>query len=116
MLRSALFALALTAVAAPVSAQTGSTKKPGPTKTPVQTRTPPAAPKATTVPYSGKTTLNGVYTRDEAAAGKEIFAGLCSSCHPIAQHSGGIFRAKWAGRPLLELFTYMKTAMPKSDP
>jgi hypothetical protein len=63
-----------------------------------------------------KTTLSGVYTLEEAVAGKELFAGLCTSCHPIATHSTGEFRRKWQGRPLSELFIYMRTLMPKNDP
>ena len=45
-----------------------------------------------------------------------MYAGLCASCHTAASHTGPPFRRKWAGRPLAELFTYMRTMMPKNDP
>jgi mono/diheme cytochrome c family protein len=74
----------------------------------------PSATKSSASP--GKSTLSGIYTRDEADAGKELFASACSNCHPIATHSTPEFRKKWAGRPLSELFTYMRTLMPKNEP
>jgi hypothetical protein len=109
MIRAAFLTLCL---AAPALAQTAGTKKPAATKT---TKAQPAATKPAP-PLSGKTTLSGIYTREEAEAGKEMFAGLCMSCHPIVTHSTPEFRKKWFGRPLSELFVYMRTAMPKNEP
>jgi mono/diheme cytochrome c family protein len=111
MLRPALFALALTAAAAPLLAQTSKTTKPasGSTKTPAAAKPAPPLPP-------GKTTLSGVYTREEAEAGKEMYAGLCASCHQAATHTGPTFRKKWTGKPLSELYTFMKTMMPKNEP
>ena len=48
--------------------------------------------------------------------GKEMYAGLCASCHQAVTHTGPGFRKKWAGRPLSELYTFMKTMMPKNEP
>jgi mono/diheme cytochrome c family protein len=65
---------------------------------------------------SGKTTMSGIYTADEARAGREMYAGLCASCHTAASHTGPTFRKKWSGRPLSEIYTFMRTMMPKNDP
>jgi mono/diheme cytochrome c family protein len=95
-----------------------SPPKAGPTKTkpprtaPTQTKTVTKAPPKPT----GPTTLSGVYTIEEAKAGKEMYAGLCAGCHTAVSHTGPSFRLKWTGAPLSELFTYIKTMMPKNDP
>lgn len=104
--RAVLLAL-LIAVPAISAAQT--TKKPT-----VASTKKPAAKRA--APWPGPTTLSGVYTLDEANAGKEMYAGLCASCHTAASHTGPMFRQKWAGRPLSALYMYMRTMMPKNEP
>jgi S-disulfanyl-L-cysteine oxidoreductase SoxD len=111
MLRFASLAFLL--AAAPLAAQT--------TKT---TKTQPATPKAVSKgastkaqpPRVAKTTLSGVYTLDEAAAGKELYLGLCASCHQAVTHTGPAFRKKWTGKPLSQLYTFMRTMMPKNEP
>jgi S-disulfanyl-L-cysteine oxidoreductase SoxD len=107
MIRTACFALLV--VGAPAIAQGTKTPatKTGSTKT--------ASAKAA-APWTGPTTLSGVYTREEATAGKELYVGLCASCHQAVTHTGPVFRKKWAGKPLSELYTYMRTLMPKNDP
>lgn len=97
-------------LAGTAAGQSAATKKPvtPPTKA-VPTAKAPAKP-------AGLTTLSGVYTKEEADAGSELYAGLCASCHTAISHTGAGFKAKWAGRPLSELFDYMKTQMPKNDP
>ena len=97
--------LALLAAASPLLAQ--ATKKPASSQT-ASTKTQASAP--------GKTTLSGVYTTEEAEAGKELYLGLCAGCHQAVTHTGPIFRKKWAGLPLSELYTYMRTMMPKNEP
>ena len=83
-----------------------------------QTKKPSTKP-TTALPVkkpAGKTTLSGIYTADEAKAGREMYAGLCASCHTAASHTGATFRKKWSGRPLSEIYTFMRTMMPKNDP
>jgi mono/diheme cytochrome c family protein len=109
MIRTAF--LALVAVALPALGQT--TKKPATTTT-GSTKT---ASTKTATPPRQKTTLSGVYTLEDAAAGKEIYAGLCSSCHTTANlHNSPEFRKKWTGKTLSDLFNYMRSTMPKNDP
>ena len=103
MIRAAILAIGL--AAAPAMAQTSKT-------------TPKTSPSKTkTTPAPQKTTLSGVYTIEDAAAGKELYAGLCGSCHNTAnQHNAPEFRKKWAGHRLSDLFLLMRTTMPKNDP
>lgn len=100
--------LAALLIAAPAIAAAQTTKP-----VPASAKKPPATK---TAPQRGKTTLAGVYTREEADAGKEMYAGLCASCHTAASHTGAMFKQKWAGRPLSDLYTYIRTQMPKNDP
>ena len=62
------------------------------------------------------TTRDGIYTPEQAAQGKEMYLGLCQSCHSAVTHTGAPFRDHWVGRPLSDLFTYILTQMPKSAP
>ena len=62
------------------------------------------------------TTADGVYTRAQAEAGREVFALACQNCHAPTQHAGAEFRTKWFGRSLGELFGYLRREMPKTDP
>ena len=69
----------------------------------------PAAP-------APRTTLNGVYTLAQADKGEEIYFGACVNCHPKGTYAGESFKANWAGRPLSDLYDWVKTKMPNSDP
>ena len=82
-----------------------------PAKSSATTSTRAKAPKP-----AGRTTLSGVYTLEDAAYGKEMYVGLCASCHQAVSHTGPAFRKKWTGRPLSELYNFMRTQMPKNDP
>lgn len=115
---SAAVLILLSAAAAPGAAQTqGATKSPA--AKPTATRTAPSKSVPVKKPLARpapRTTLSGVYTLVEAKAGRDMYAGFCASCHTAASHTGPMFRTKWAGRPLAELFSYMRTMMPKNDP
>jgi Cytochrome C oxidase, cbb3-type, subunit III len=63
-----------------------------------------------------RTTMAGVYTEAQAAKGRDTFASLCTGCHTVASHTGPAFMNNWRGYPLSELFGYMSSQMPKSDP
>ena len=65
---------------------------------------------------SPRSTQDGVYTLAQANEGKDLFAGLCQSCHTPTVHAGPPFRNKWFGHSLGELFGYMRREMPKADP
>ncbi len=52
----------------------------------------------------------------QAERGSEIYVNVCKSCHTPASHTAAAFTAKWQGHPLAELYSYVRNAMPKSDP
>ena len=62
------------------------------------------------------TTADGVYTAAQAKSGGDIYVMLCQSCHAAITHTGTPFRAKWVGRTLGDLFTYIREEMPKTEP
>jgi mono/diheme cytochrome c family protein len=63
-----------------------------------------------------RSTRDGVYTFEQAKRGRDVFAGMCQSCHTATAHAEAPFRAKWGGRPLADLFDYVSNEMPKSEP
>ena len=63
-----------------------------------------------------RSTLKGVYTEAQATKGKDVYSGLCMSCHPAGIHSGTSFLTAWGGRPLWELYGYISERMPKNEP
>jgi len=78
----------------------------------------PATPGADTSARAatGPTTLSGVYTTEQAARGREVYAGNCRSCHSPQSHTGETFETWWRGKRLSELFTFVSTLMPMNDP
>jgi mono/diheme cytochrome c family protein len=86
---------------------------------PPATNTEPPKTQSLVVPPLGafaRSTLSGVYTADDARAGRDMYLGLCAGCHTAISHTGPDFRRKWAGRPLADLFSFMRINMPKNDP
>jgi mono/diheme cytochrome c family protein len=99
--------------AANAAAQTprGATKGPA---------TMPAAPKASSAALKANanlaSTLTGVYTDEQASRGRNFYLGMCKSCHAPESHTGPTFAKYWKGKKLSDLFTFISTQMPKSDP
>jgi mono/diheme cytochrome c family protein len=65
---------------------------------------------------STRSTRAGVYMASQAERGSEVYANVCKTCHNTAFHTSPAFVAKWQGHPLEELYSYVRNAMPKSDP
>ncbi len=63
-----------------------------------------------------RSSADGVYTREQADQGRDVFALACQSCHAPTQHSLPPFRQKWFGRTLGDLFGYLRREMPQTDP
>lgn len=63
-----------------------------------------------------KSTLDGVYNRQQWLRGQDLYAGMCKSCHTPESHAGVNFITTWKGRTLADLYTYIRGSMPKGDP
>ena len=59
---------------------------------------------------------SGVYTTQQAKTGEEAYAGMCTGCHTPASHMGDVFTTAWGGRPVSELYGFIRAAMPKNEP
>jgi mono/diheme cytochrome c family protein len=68
------------------------------------------------VTEAGPSTLLGVYTKEQAARGRDVYLGSCKSCHAPASHTSAMFKRLWVGKPLSNLFVYVTERMPKNDP
>ncbi|HEY7396644.1 MAG TPA: cytochrome c [Gemmatimonadaceae bacterium] len=78
------------------------------------TKTVPA-PKPTPT-TTGPSTLNGVYTNDQATRGRYVYLGSCRYCHTAETHTGRVFAEWWKGKQLSDLYSFVLERMPKNDP
>jgi len=71
-----------------------------------------------------KTTMDGVYTADQAGRGKTVYGNNCASCHmddlsgsgqalPLA---GDAFTETWEGQSVNDLFDLIHNTMPQDKP
>jgi quinoprotein glucose dehydrogenase len=70
-----------------------------------------------------KSVWDGVYASAQAERGKTAFDSYCAGCHSSdltggqgPALSGGTFMQRWDFRNVNQLFTEMKTRMPRNDP
>ena len=74
---------------------------------------------------SSRSTRDGVYSVEQAAAGQRTYDALCASCHgsmasvtpdmaPLLNDSG--FQNLWKGRSLAQLFDRIRETMPQDKP
>ena len=61
-----------------------------------------------------RTINDGVYTREQAKVGEQLYAAQCITCHD-KKYFRPVFKT-WDGRTLGLLFTVMSTSMPESNP
>ena len=57
-----------------------------------------------------------LYTEEQATAGAALFGRVCVECHEKKDVTSADFRAKWTGRPILDLYELIRTTMPDSNP
>ena len=67
-------------------------------------------------PDSGRTTLQGAYTIQQARSGAAIFKSVCSDCHASVRFQDSTFLTSWRGRPVRDLFELIRTQMPQDNP
>ena len=101
----------LVAAAAGAGAQTKQTADDSFRGVGAPVRRPPTRPS-----QRGPSTLDGVYTDEQASRGKDVYLNSCRSCHTPASHTGATFNKLWRGKHLSDLFAYVSTQMPKNDP
>lgn len=65
---------------------------------------------------NGRTTHAGVYSKEQSSRGQDVYIAQCRSCHTLESHASPTFQATWNGKPLTELYAYIKERMPKNDP
>jgi mono/diheme cytochrome c family protein len=59
-----------------------------------------------------RSTRDGVYTEAEAGRGKETFNMVCAECH-----GESLWGSDWSGdKTLLDVFTFIITNMPETNP
>lgn len=63
-----------------------------------------------------KTSMDGIYTAQQAERGAAIFESLCSRCHSIQEFSGSSFAASFAGVPAAALYVRIANTMPLDQP
>ena len=103
--------LACVMVAAASSLAAGQTKQPS------SGHAPSKATKTAAVDTAkGPSTLDGLYTDEQASRGKDLYFNSCRSCHTPASHTGATFNQWWRGKHLSDLFAFVSTRMPKNDP
>ena len=72
---------------------------------------------------------SGVYTKAQSARGEEFYSGACGQCHGLRLNGAAqpdqppspaiariSFLRKWSGKPLAELYEYVRTKMPPDNP
>ena len=62
------------------------------------------------------TTLDGVFTAEQAERGEEVFSETCARCHPTSRFVGATFQPSWSQAPVSTLFTIVRTQMPFDNP
>ena len=62
------------------------------------------------------TTLSGVFTTAQAVSGRSLYRASCESCHTLTEFTGSTFWNEWVGKPLSDLFGYIRSTMPKDNP
>ena len=77
----------------------------------------PGGMAATPTPATeGISVMTGVYTKDQAARGAQVYATSCGQCHTMGQHSGTRFEAAWNNRKLFDLYDIVRNTMPVDNP
>ena len=74
---------------------------------------PAGAQEAETAPPAS--TMEGIYTEEQAEHGKEIMRDVCAECH-MDDEFMGTFIKSWAGASVGDLFEEVSTKMPEDRP
>lgn len=76
----------------------------------------PAAQAAQDGGTPDRSIVDGVFTADQAAAGRQVFQRACASCHQLGDLAGPKFALRWEGTTLGDLFGLISDTMPDGAP
>lgn len=62
-----------------------------------------------------RTSLDGVYTLEQAEEGQVVYQRVCAECHAKDEYTGDMM-AGWEGAPLYDLWDIITTTMPENNP
>ena len=62
------------------------------------------------------TTLDGVYTSDQARRGYNVYRQICSNCHEPPDWQDDAFLARWNGESVYRFWYYIYEQMPEGEP
>jgi cytochrome c5 len=63
-----------------------------------------------------RSTLDGVYTAEQASRGETVYRQECSLCHAPNDFSGAGFMRAWNNRSVAHLFNMVFNTMPQDSP
>ena len=63
-----------------------------------------------------ETSMDGIFTAQQAERGRPLFDDLCQRCHSLQEFSGRTFDAIWAGVPAAALYARIANTMPLDQP
>lgn len=61
-------------------------------------------------------TLDGIFTAEQATRGEGLYNTHCVRCHSIREFSGENYAANWQGTPLSALYMRIANTMPLDQP
>lgn len=62
-----------------------------------------------------RTTLDGVFTAEQAESGRAVYQKVCSACHTLDWYQGDALRS-WNGGLVFDLFDIISAGMPQDNP
>jgi len=63
-----------------------------------------------------ETSMDGIYTAQQAERGAPLFTDLCQRCHSMQEFTGRSFDTIWAGVPAAALYVRIANTMPLDQP
>lgn len=63
-----------------------------------------------------ESTLDGIFTAEQATRGESLFNTHCVRCHSIQEFSGPAYASVWVGAPLSALYIRIANTMPLDQP
>lgn len=75
-----------------------------------------SATPALPAPSAPTSTLDGIFTADQASRGEGLFNTHCVRCHSIREFTGEAYATTWQDGPLSALYVRIANTMPLDQP